>query len=194
LLPFGVTKDIGTVELIISSEIKVLRLFVTRKGGKPSVTCWDRPFGLVDRSRAPRKPSCVSNRVPFDRTAQGINAALDGRQVAHSGGGGHMGDMTTDDGRLGRLENEVHAIKGSLDWAKVAFAILATVTLGGMGILISLDMNLSAKVGGISDKIAEEFRAQRLEQAAQVSAISNAITATKQQPPQVILVPAPCCN
>ncbi|BDV34252.1 hypothetical protein [Methylocystis iwaonis] len=102
-----------------------------------------------------------------------------------------MNGMEHYDNRLRALENDVHAIKGAVDWAKVAFAILATVTLGGMGILISLNLFLSSKVGGISDKISEEFRAQRLEQAAQISSVANAITATKQQAPQVILVPAP---
>ena len=81
--------------------------------------------------------------------------------------------------------------KWSLDWAKTAFGMLIAVVLGGFGIIITLSMNLSTKVGALSDHVVEEFRAQRLEQAAQVSAISNAITATKQQAPQVILVPAP---
>jgi hypothetical protein len=101
-----------------------------------------------------------------------------------------MGGMTDNDGRLMRLENEVHSIKGALDWAKISFSILTAVVLGGMAILITLNLNLSNRVSDLFDKITEEFRAERLQQTNEVSAISNAITATKQQPTQVIVVPA----
>lgn len=48
-------------------------------------------------------------------------------------------------------------------------------------------------VDSIVPRIAEEFRAIRTDATAQTSAIAiaNAITATKQQAPQVILVPTP---
>jgi hypothetical protein len=95
------------------------------------------------------------------------------------------------DGRLTGLEKEVHGIKGAMDWMKVAFALLATFTVSGFALLAALTLNLSNKVDGLSGKLTEEFRAQRTETAAQTSAIANAITATKQQAPQVILVPAP---
>ncbi len=122
---------------------------------------------------------------------QRIDSALDKRGIAAAGGGGHMGGMSIDDQRLAKLEHDVSTIKGSLDWAKVAFALLCAVTTGGITLMVSLTMTLSGKVDGISNKISDEFRSQRLEQASEVSAISNAIVATKQQPPQVLLVPAP---
>ncbi|MEC4591644.1 hypothetical protein VPG91_11650 [Nitrospirillum amazonense] len=111
--------------------------------------------------------------------------------LASDGGDDHSRDMDKLIERLGKLENEVHAIKGSLDWAKVAFAFMGAVILAGFGLLATLSHNTSSKVDGISSKITEEFRAQRADQAATISALGNAITATKQQSPQVILVPAP---
>ncbi|HEY8160695.1 MAG TPA: hypothetical protein VIF34_00295 [Methylocystis sp.] len=122
-----------------------------------------------------------------------IDARLDARGIVGNGGGGHMDNMDQNDGRLRALENDVHAIKGSLDWAKIVITLLSAITLGGFTAIATLTWNswsnLVSKVDAVSSKISEEFRAQRLEQAAQISAISNAITATKQQAPQVILVP-----
>ncbi len=106
------------------------------------------------------------------------------------GGSGHDGSMFTDNNRLSRLENEVHAIKGALDWAKVAFSVL----VGAVALIAGLIWQVSGKVDGLSTKLTEEFRAQRAEMAAQTSAIANSITATKQQAPQVILIPGPQVN
>lgn len=109
-----------------------------------------------------------------------------------------MGGMTSSDGRLEKLENEVSSIKGSLDWAKIAFGILIAVTLGGFSLSVSMlilsmgmQKDLSSKFDSLRSTVTDEFRSQRSDQAAQVSAIANVITATKQQAPQVILVPAP---
>lgn len=99
--------------------------------------------------------------------------------------------MSTDTDRFAALEKEVHAIKGALDWAKVAFALLGTFTVAGFALLTTLSIGVSSKVDGVSRSILEEFRAMRLETAAQTSAIANAVTAAKQVPPQVLLVPAP---
>ena len=147
----------------------------------------------------------------------------------------HDGDMTMSSDRLSRLEQEVHTIKGSLDWAKVAFTILVAVTLGGISItlggftflynqigsirteLVGTTTSLRAEttgaltslrsettgaltslrtetIGGLASlrtDLAAEARATRAELSATTSAIANSITATKQQAPQVILVPAP---
>ena len=49
-------------------------------------------------------------------------------------------------------------------------------------------------VGGLENvglMLAEEFRAMRAEMSAQTSAIAGSITAARQAPPQVLLVPAP---
>lgn len=146
---------------------------------------------MVDRTPdgatvPPPGPNMAPDTRLLDRQ---IGAALDARGVGKGGGGGHIGDMTNNDGRLNKLENEVHAIKGALDWAKITFTILVAVVLAGFGISITLNLNMSSKVSGLFDKLTEEFRAQRLQQTNEVSAISNAITATKQQPAQIIIWP-----
>lgn len=130
-----------------------------------------------------------------------IDKALDARGLAHGGGGGNIGGMAHDE-RVSKLEVEVGTIKGSLDWAKIAVSIVGAVVLGGFAILITMTLNLSgkvdaqsaamsAKIDAISTTITDEFRAQRADQAAQTSAVANAIAAAKQQPPIVLLQPAP---
>jgi len=95
------------------------------------------------------------------------------------------------DDRLGRLENEVHAIKGGMDWMKVAFSLLG----GVVAILAAAIWQVSAKVDAIVPQMRAEFRDDfrkaHDDTMAQVSAIANAIIAVKQQAPQVILVPPP---
>ena len=97
--------------------------------------------------------------------------------------------------RLAKLEQEVHAIKGSLDWAKVLFAFLGAVMLGGFAILFnqigSLRTETAGAISSLRTDLAAEARATRAELSATTSAIANSITATRQQAPQVILLPAP---
>jgi hypothetical protein len=68
------------------------------------------------------------------------------------------------------------------------FLAALVFVLGFLGIQVT---QVDSKVDGISKTISEEFRAMRSDTTAQTSAIANAITATKQQAPQVILLPAP---
>jgi hypothetical protein len=133
----------------------------------------------------PNIPNATPDTTILDRR---IDAAFGRRGFGKDGGGGHIGGMA-DDERLQKLENEVHAIKGALDWAKITFSILIAVVLGGITLLVSLNLKTSSQVDALSDKITNEFRIQRAEMSAQVSAIANAITATKQQAPQVIILP-----
>ena len=126
-----------------------------------------------------------------------------GLQVDKSGGSGHPPGMddawrTKVDGRLDGLEKSVEGLKGSLDGLKIAASVLAAMValVGGIvyftaGSLSTRMDRVEAKVDAIVPRITDEFRAMRAEQSAQTSAIANAITATKQQAPQVILVPAP---
>ncbi len=111
-----------------------------------------------------------------------------------------MDDVWKDkvDDSLARLWNEVHAIKGWM--VGITVAVTVSVVLSILSIMLTL--NVSGKLDGLSFKIdhdfrvqraelAAEFRAQRAEVASQITAISNAIVAVKQQAPQFILVPAP---
>lgn len=143
-------------------------------------------------------PKLLASEEDFDRA----RAELANHQRLEGGdGGGHIGDVKMTD-RIGKVEIEVATIKGALDWAKLIATIVLGVMLAGFSLLAALTFNagnrsdasaskLEAQIAGVSAKIADEFRAQRQEQAAQITAISNAITAAKQQPPQVLLVPAP---
>jgi hypothetical protein len=113
---------------------------------------------MADQTPGPiSTPSDGPNSEPnFAILDKRISKALDDLGVVSGGGGGHMGGVPADDGRLSKLENEVHAIKGSLDWAKIAFSMLLAVTLGGFAILIALTLNitfnLSSKIDSISIK------------------------------------------
>ncbi|MBK1842445.1 hypothetical protein JHL17_34125 [Azospirillum sp. YIM B02556] len=102
------------------------------------------------------------------------------------------------DGRLDGLEKSVEGLKGSLDGLKIAASVLVGMValVGGMVYFTASSLStrmdrVETKVDAIVPRITDEFRAMRAEQSAQTSAIANVITATKQQAPQVILVPAP---
>jgi hypothetical protein len=81
---------------------------------------------------------------------------------------------------------------------EIALGILAAVTLGGFALFAvllqridnridrletkfdSLETKFHTEFAGLRRDLGEEFRAQRAEVAAQVSAIANAITAARQ--------------
>jgi hypothetical protein len=56
------------------------------------------------------------------------------------------------------------------------------------------ETKLNHKLDSIPQRLAEEFRAMRAEMSAQTAAIASAVTAAKQVPPQVLLVPAPAID
>ena len=113
---------------------------------------------------------------------------------------------------LSDIRVTVAELKGDISGLKVAAGALISVTAIGFAVLggfvytnsnaLSSRMDrVEAKVDAIVPRMTEEFRAMlaedaadaramRAEQSAQTSAIANSITATKQQAPQVILVPA----
>ena len=58
--------------------------------------------------------------------------------------------------------------------------------IDGMGTRIE---SMGTRIDGVSRQLAEEFRAMRVETAAQTSAIANAITAARQIQPQIVVMP-----
>jgi phosphoglycerate-specific signal transduction histidine kinase len=114
--------------------------------------------------------------------------------------------MSDISGRLSKLDD-------GFDVLKVLISVMAAVMLGGFAFLGTqiarldtkiegntqrlndkIDANyasLNSKIDAIPQRLAEEFRAMRAEMSAQTAAIANAVTAAKQVPPQVLLVPAP---
>jgi hypothetical protein len=126
--------------------------------------------------------------------------------VATGGDGPHDSDMNE---RLGRIEGNLEAQRIVKPMTLAVITVLFAAVIGAitfLGVqLARMDSrleassakadsrieSLSAKLDAIPQKLSEEFRAMRAEMAAQTSAIANAVTAAKQQPPQVILIPAP---
>lgn len=129
----------------------------------------------------------------------GIIREVAERIIAHGGGGGHIGGMND---RLAKLEGSFDGIKQSQAILKAgvvgvgaiivgAVALIATLQLWTVSRLDALPDKINAEIGAVQSTLRAEFAAMRAESAAQTSAIANSITATKQQAPQVILVPAP---
>ena len=114
------------------------------------------------------------------------------------------GDMTTLEQRVGNRETDVKAlvkdvaeIKGRLatmptTFQMVSWSVGITLTVGALivGVLMPQISRLDAKIDSLAAKLSDEFHAQRLETATQTAAIANSITATKQQAPQIIVMPA----
>jgi hypothetical protein len=93
--------------------------------------------------------------------------------------------------RLARLEGVVEGVKSSIDSLRWVIGILAVIVVAGLGFLgvqiTRTDARVAtteSKVDALPDKINNNL--QTLTQT-----LANAITAAKQQPPQVILMPAP---
>jgi hypothetical protein len=122
----------------------------------------------------------------------GQSLAASGPDVAIGDGGPHDSDMNE---RIGRIEGNLEAqriVKPMvLAVVSILFTVLLAVTLGGFAFLGVQVTALNTKVDAIPQRLSEEFRAMRADMSAQTSAIATAVTAAKQVPPQVILVPAP---
>lgn len=142
------------------------------------------------------RPRHLRSNLDFERAHEEVSRQ---RRVEEGDGGGTVSDMEE---RVTKLELATAKTEGQLDWAKIVATTILGVMLAGFSLLAAITLSasnrsdasaakLEAQVAGVSAKLADEFRAQRQEQAAQITAISNAITASKQQPPQVLLVPAP---
>lgn len=122
---------------------------------------------------------------------------LAGEQQLETGGGnGHSPGM--DDGRLAKVEGAVEGLREGIVSLRWAITLLAAVAIGGFAFLGTQSVRLENRIDRLADKfdaipgvLREEFGRMRAEMAAQTSAIANAVTAAKQTPPQVILMPAP---
>jgi len=82
--------------------------------------------------------------------------------------------------RLARLEGEFSGLKAAIEGVRHA----QNMTMGLMGIGFAIVIGFGIYTLQRIDNLPAEF--ERLNQM-----LSSAITATKQQPPQVILIPAP---
>ncbi|HYD66300.1 hypothetical protein [Azospirillum sp.] len=138
-------------------------------------------------------PEAVEPQEPdYSILDRRISRALEQRGV-ESGivtgdGGGHIGGMSD---RVSKLEGAMDGVKHAQTSLLAVVSIVGGVALAVVALIATLQIFTLTEIGGIEDTIREEFRALRAESAAQTSAIANAVTATKQQAPQVILVPGP---
>jgi hypothetical protein len=108
--------------------------------------------------------------------------AAEVKQTLGGGGNGtHMPDMSE---RLGKLEGTVEGLKHGQTQLLVAIGIVAAFVIG-FGIYGAQRFDsLNEKVNGLPGQISAELRDI-------TKTIAESITATKQQAPQVILLPAP---
>jgi hypothetical protein len=102
----------------------------------------------------------------------------------------HIPPMS-DDSRIGRLEGEVGGLKHGQTQLLVAVGVVAAFVIGfGFYNLQRIDQvndrvdRLSDKINELPGKISSELRDI-------TKTLAESITAAKQQPPQVILIPTP---
>lgn len=112
-------------------------------------------------------------------------------------GGGTSGGM---EARIAKLEDALEGLKFSLTLLASLVGLLMAVTPGGfafLGVQVNrLDSKIDSKIDGmgtridgISRQLAEEFRAMRVETAAQTSAIASSIIAARQVQPRIVVMP-----
>jgi hypothetical protein len=119
------------------------------------------------------------------------------RDPIDSGGGNDYlpPDMNA---RLGKLEGEISGLKHSQNIHLAALVGSFAIVLGAIGIVVALVLALSTKVDQQGDKI-EKLAERQIELPGKIGAelrditktLAESITAAKQTPPQVILLPAP---
>jgi hypothetical protein len=104
---------------------------------------------------------------------------------AAGNGGGDSGHHSPD------LRERLAKLEGAFDWLKVALALVMAVVVGGFAFLGVQVTRTDGKVSALSDQVQalpERINANLRDL---TKTLSDAITASKQTPPQVILMPAP---
>ncbi|MEI8397168.1 MAG: hypothetical protein WCF85_20785, partial [Rhodospirillaceae bacterium] len=153
--------------------------------------------GSVDKGGGPPHDGGMDDawRNKVDGRLDGLEHRMDGLDNRMDGLDNRMERL---DDRMGGLEKELHSVKGTIDGMKIAFAAVFAVLTLMSGFMWRLDGRVSALSDRMTEEfrvvrseLTQEFRAQRAEMSAQTAAIASAFSATKLQPPQVILMPAP---
>lgn len=117
------------------------------------------------------------------------------------GGGGPPHDPGMND-RITKLEAQYDTLKVVRPMTITVMGVVASVFGLMIAFLLNQSFRLESKMSALESKIdssnaalrtelRDEFRQMRNDMNAQTSAVANAITATKQQAPQVLLVPTP---
>lgn len=117
------------------------------------------------------------------------------------GGGGPPHDPGMND-RITKLEANYDTLKVVRPMTITVIGVVASVFGLMIAFLLNQSFRLESKMSALESKIdssnaalrtelRDEFRQMRADMNSQTSAVANAITATKQQAPQVLLVPTP---
>ena len=96
------------------------------------------------------------------------------------------------------MGDRVSRLEGALDWVKVTIAVTTAVAIGGVAFIGAQLVRVDGRVSALSDKVSilsEKVDALPERVSANLRDLTNtlaqAILASKQTPPQVVLLPAP---
>lgn len=122
------------------------------------------------------------------RLAEAEKSGREAKENAEKTGGGggsgtHMPPVS-DNERIAKLEGAFEGVRQLQTTTFVVLAILTTVVIGLVGYNLKRTDDLNEKINLIPTQISKDLRDL-------TGALANAITASKQQAPQVILLPAP---
>lgn len=153
------------------------------------------------------------NEEPVSDYGGSAGAYRDTRVSGHTGGVEGPSSLAGDaapphdsgmsDERISKLEKSINRVEGLLDGLRAVPQLAVTVTgivMGALAIVVTVGIftlnnlgsqvkDVAAKVDAIPKQLTEEFRATRLETAAQTAAIANSITAARQVQPQILIMP-----
>ena len=93
--------------------------------------------------------------------------------------------------RLARLEGAYASLRVVRPLTTAMVGLFLAALVFALALLATQIRHVSQKVEAIPARLSEEFRAMRIEMAAETEAIASSMAATRQAPPQVLLVPAP---
>jgi len=130
-------------------------------------------------------PSVIELNAEFNRKMRElIENAEDG--LKGGGGSGTLDGMNTTD-----INNRLHRIEGGWTIFQWACAVVTAVMVGGMGLLLAVQLSTQSEVKALSSQVEALPDRINTNLVELNRTLSTAITASKNQTPQVILVPAP---
>lgn len=122
----------------------------------------------------------------YDQSTSFARRPLTGLQTGD--GGNTLGPMNE---RVSKLEGAQDGLKQSQSILLTALGIFAAIFIGLIAVVATFQVFTFQKVDALSDQLSQlpdkiESRLQNI-----ATTLSSAITAAKQQPPQIILMPVP---
>lgn len=126
------------------------------------------------------------NVYPFPGAAPSKTPALEG-----GNGGPHPPDMTDISGRVARVEGAVEGLRSSIDALRWVIGILALVIVGGISFLGVQLTRSDSRIATFEEKVDALPDKINMNLLNLTKTLSDAITAAKQAPPQVILMQPP---